>query len=61
MLISYMYRPDEPQDDEGDLKSRSPAGLDKAVPETKTFSLYTVAHLGTIVPRDEAVPMSLDS
>lgn len=33
----------------------------KAIPETMSFSFYTVVHLGTLVPREEIVPTSLDS
>ncbi|KAH8109297.1 dynactin p62 family-domain-containing protein [Phellopilus nigrolimitatus] len=55
MLVSYTYRSDEPQDDgEGEVKTRSAT---KTVPETKTFSFYTVVNLGTIVPRED--PMDL--
>lgn len=52
MLISYTYRADEPQDDiEGDRKAL------KSAPETKTFSFYTVVHLGTIVPKEDTIPL----
>ncbi|EJC98928.1 uncharacterized protein FOMMEDRAFT_161120 [Fomitiporia mediterranea MF3/22] len=51
MLVSYTYRSDEPQDEEGDTKSRSTST--KTAPEMKTFSFYTVVHLGTIVPRED--------
>lgn len=57
MLVSYTYRSDEPQEDEGDPKSSSGA---KAVPEMKTFSFYTVVNLGSIVTRDEQIG-SVDS
>ena len=55
MLVSYTYRSDEPQDEiEGDEKLRSVA---KSNPETKTFSFYTVVHLGTIIPKEDAAPV----
>lgn len=57
MLVSYTYRSDEPQEDEGDLKASSST---KAQPEMKTFSFYTVVNLGTIVPRDERASGALD-
>ena len=51
MLVSYTYRADEPQDElDGDRKTP------KTAPETKTFSFYTVVHLGTIVPKEEPAP-----
>ncbi|KAI5120131.1 hypothetical protein M0805_001899 [Coniferiporia weirii] len=57
MLISYTYRSDEPQDEDGGERdaragARSGAGAAKNAPETKTFSFYTVVSLGTIVPRE---------
>ena len=51
MLVSYTYRSDEPQDEDGVTKPKVSAT--KSVPEMKTFSFYTVVHLGTIIPRDE--------
>ncbi|OCB83844.1 hypothetical protein A7U60_g9049 [Sanghuangporus baumii] len=53
MLVSYTYRSDEPQDEEAETKSKA-SSASKSVPEMKTFSFYTVVHLGTIIPREEA-------
>ena len=53
MLVSYTYRSDEPPDEETEAKSRVSSAT-KTVPEMKTFSFYTVVHLGAIIPKEEA-------
>ena len=54
MLVSYTYRSDEPSEEEDDTRSKSNTAS-KSVPEMKTFSFYTVVHLGTIVPKEEMI------
>lgn len=55
-MVSYTYRSDDPAP-EDDVRG-TPASKSKG-PEMKTFSFYTVVHLGTIVPKEEK-PAEMD-
>ena len=58
MMVSYTYRSDEPPADET-LGSKARVAV-KAMPETKTFTFYTLVDLGTIVPKEESRAETVD-